>query len=97
MEINALKDWSNVFTANNSKKLLVLLNILSVPYAEWVQTLNNSPIWAKQVKNDKSQRIYLFYTLFKIRSSNIANKVITTSNTPKPYSEYINRPNTYAY
>lgn len=97
MEINALKDWSNVFTANNSKKLLVLLNILSVPYAERVQTLNNSPIWAKQVKNDKSQRIYLFYTLFKIRSSNIANKVITTSNTPKPYSEYINRPNTYAY
>jgi len=97
MEINTLKNWSNFFTANNSRELLVLLNVLSVPYAERVQTLNNSPIWAKQVKNDKSQRIYLFYTLFKIRSSNIANKVITTSNTPKPHREYINRPNTYIY
>ena len=89
MEINTSKSQSNVSTTNNSRELLVYLNALSIPYMERMQALNSSLIWTKQVKNNKSQRISLFYVLSKVESSGIANKTIVTSNTS---GKYINRP-----
>ena len=54
IKINTLRDQLNVFTTNNSRKVSVLSNASSISYIKRIQALKNSPIWTKQVKNNKS-------------------------------------------
>ena len=51
MDINTLKDQSNVSSTNSSKKLSVHS---SISYIKRMQALNNSSFQADQVENNRS-------------------------------------------
>ena len=50
IKINTLRDQLNIPTTNNSRESLVLSNVLSVPYVERMQALNNSLIQCHDLK-----------------------------------------------
>ena len=54
VEIDTLRGQFNVSSTNNSKESFMYLSILSVPYVERIQALNNSFFQTDQVKNNES-------------------------------------------
>jgi len=55
MDIDTSRGWSANSSTNNSRELSMHSSVSSITYANRVQALNNSPLWADQVKNSKSQ------------------------------------------
>jgi len=83
MEIDTPRGWSNVLSTNNSRKSSVHSSVLSIPYDERMKALNNSPFWADQVKNNKSQKSTLFYATLEIGNNSKANRAAEIANMPE--------------
>lgn len=97
MEINTLRDQSNVPSTNNSRKLSIYSSALSVLYTERIEALNNYPSQAKQVEDNISQGSLLFNISLKVGDTNNANKATVTENIMESYRTHIDNLDTSMY
>jgi len=76
------------FSPNNSRKLFILFNVLSVSYTNRIQALNNCLTWAEQVKSVELQcsPSTLSYTIVSERMNATTNKVPVVETIYIPYT-----------
>ena len=90
IEIDTLRDWSNVPNTNSSRELLAHSSASFISYIKRIKILDNCSFGAKQVENNISQGYLLSYVFLKVGDTNNANKAIATENIAKPYRIHIN-------
>ena len=94
IETNIPKGWSISAGSNISRDLSINSDILFMTYADRIQTLANSPIWADYVESEKLQNPPLSYIIVKERTNDFANIESTTEFTYSSYVIEINSTNT---
>ena len=77
INIDFPRGYLMLFSPNNSRKLSILSNVLSVAYTSRVQALNNCLTWAEQVKSVELQCFLptLSYTIVSEGMNTITNKI----------------------
>ena len=86
IKIDTLRGHFNTTSSNNSKKISLHFDVLSIDYVDKVYILANNSFWADQVEIEKLQKPFLSYTFLKEGMKDTINMVLVVKT---PYVSHI--------
>ena len=89
IKVNTPRGWSSSFSTNNSREILLISNVSSTAYIDYVQILANSPTWAEQVEQGKIKESAFSYITLK-KKTDFVNQTNTTELMSNLYRTVIN-------
>jgi len=88
--MDKIRSRLNMSSFNSFRKAFLYFDVSSINYVERVQALVNNSIWAKQIDNDTTQTLFLFYVTVKKGMNVPINLASPKVPTHTPYINEIN-------